>query len=132
MRRAFLVPSGMVKLEALDKAPAITKPLETADDKTKRLLARYQTQYEALSSDNIHFPELHRRLYLVNIHSLKEQEAETRRKSLRKRERKRQKTTNSREVGRRSLNNVFIDFLLPELLKKEWETRQDAKGRFEN
>ncbi|KAH6714329.1 hypothetical protein BKA61DRAFT_655867 [Leptodontidium sp. MPI-SDFR-AT-0119] len=31
--------------EGLDKAPAITEPLETAEDKIKRLLVRYQGQY---------------------------------------------------------------------------------------
>lgn len=85
-------------LEGLDKAPAFTEPLETAEDRVKRLLARYQAQYEALSGDNVYFPKLHRRLYLANIYSLKEQEAETRRQSPRKRERKRQKESGSSVV----------------------------------
>jgi len=118
-------------LEGLDKAPAIKEPRETPADRIKRLLARYQAQYEALSSDDDYFPELYRRLYLANIHSLKEQEAKTRKKSPRKRDRKRQKTADTPEGARRSLNDDFVDFLLPQLLT-EGDTRQDAKGRFEN
>ncbi|PVH71128.1 hypothetical protein DL98DRAFT_577525 [Cadophora sp. DSE1049] len=122
-------------LEGLVKAPTPTEPRETAEDRIKRLLARYQGQYEALSSDDSddYFPELNHRLYLANIHSLKEQEAKIRQTSPRpKRDRKRQKTTDTPKGARRSLNDDFVDFLLPQLLQKEGETRRDAKRRFEN
>lgn len=120
-------------MEGLYKAPAATEPRETAADRIKRLLARYQGQYEILSSDD-YFPDLYRRLYLANIYSLKEQEAETRKESPRKRDRKRKRkrTTDTSEGARRSLNDDFVDFLLPQLLKKEGETRRDAKRIFEN
>ena len=119
-------------LEGLEKAPAITEPRETAADRIKRLLARYQAQYDVLSSDD-YFPDLYRRLYLANIHNLKEQETKNRQRRQRpKRDRKRQKTTDTPKGARRSLNDDFVDFLLPQLLQKEGETRRDAKQRFEN
>jgi hypothetical protein len=30
------------------------------------------------------------------------------------------------------LNDIFVDFFLPQLLKKEGDTRTEAKRRFEN
>ncbi|KAL2063215.1 hypothetical protein VTL71DRAFT_5019 [Oculimacula yallundae] len=117
--------------EGLEKAPAITDPREAAADRIKRLLGGFQSQYEILPS-NDYFPDLYRRLYLANIHGLKEQEARIRQTSPRpKRERKRQRINKTPKGARRSLNDDFVDFLLPQLLM-DGDTRQDAKGRFGN
>jgi hypothetical protein len=116
-----------------DKKSATSEPPDTAEDRIGRLLSRYQAQYEAVSDDDVYFPEFHRRLYLANIYSLYNQETITRRQNPRQRKRKRKKRTadNGRKAANRSLNDLFIDFLLPQL-QKEDGTRRNAKKRFEN
>ena len=90
------------------------------------------SQYHSRSPAQAYFPDLYRRLYLANIHNLKEQETKNRQRRQRpERDRKRQKT-DTPKGARRSLNDDFVDFLLPQLLQKEGETRRDAKQRFEN
>lgn len=111
-----------------DQKPAGTEPPDTVEGRIGRLLSKYQMQYET-ASDNVDFPELHRRLYLANIYSLYSQETVIRRQL--PRQRKRRKATNSIKVANRSLNDIFIDFLLPQL-QKENSTRHNAKKRFEN
>jgi hypothetical protein len=54
----------------------------------------------------------------------------TRRQNSRQRKRKRRTAANGKAANR-SLNDIFIDFLLPQL-QKEDGTRQNTKKRFEN
>jgi hypothetical protein len=114
-----------------DKKPATSEPPDTAEDRIGRLLSRYHVQYEAASDDDVYFPEFHRRLYLANIYSLYNQETMTRRQNPRQRKRKRRTANKGRKAANRSLNDIFVDFLLPQL-QKEDGTRRNAKKRFEN
>ncbi|CZR50576.1 uncharacterized protein PAC_00450 [Phialocephala subalpina] len=116
-----------------DQKPTTAEPTDTAEDRIGRLLSRSQMQYEAASDDDGYFPELHRRLYLANIYSLYNQETMTRRQNprQRKRKRKRQTANGGRKAANRSLKDIFVDFLLPQL-QREGGTRQNAKKRFEN
>ncbi|KAH6704263.1 hypothetical protein BKA61DRAFT_581492 [Leptodontidium sp. MPI-SDFR-AT-0119] len=74
-QRTSLLETGV------DQKPATTAPLDTVEDRIKRLLSRYQTQYEAFSDDDAYFPEFHRRLYLAHICGLYNQEKMTRRQN---------------------------------------------------
>ena len=113
-----------------DKKPAATEPLDTAEERIGTLLSNYQMQYE-MASDDVDFPELHRRLYLADIYRLYHLETTTRRQNPRQRKRKRRTADNGRRTASRSLKDIFIDFLLPQL-QNEGGTRQNAKRRFEN
>ncbi|KAH8663692.1 hypothetical protein BGZ60DRAFT_73790 [Tricladium varicosporioides] len=113
-----------------DQKATTAEPPDTAEERVRSLLSRYQTQYEAAPND-IYFPEFPRRLYLANIYSLYNQETITRKQNPRQRKRKRRTATSDHKAGHKSLNDIFIDFLLPQL-QKEDSTRQNAKKRFEN
>jgi hypothetical protein len=97
-----------------DKKPATAEPPDTAEGRIGGLLSRFQMQYE-VALDDVYFPELHRRLYLANIYSLYNQETIARRQNPRQRKRKRRTTNNGPKAVNRSLNDIFIDFLLPQL-----------------
>ena len=97
-----------------DKNPATSEPPDTAEDKIGRLLSRCS--------------ELHRRLYVANIYSLYNRETMTRRQYPRQRKRKRRTVNKGCKAANRSLNDIFVDFLLPQL-QKEDGTRQNAKRR---
>lgn len=102
---------------------------DIAEGRIEKLLSIYQLAFNALSSDCSYFPELPRRLYLANIYTLYKQETVIRRQL--PRQRKRRKSTNGIKFAKKSLNDIFIDLLLPQL-QGEKSTRQNAKKRFEN
>ena len=102
---------------------------DIAEDRIERLLSRYQQEFATLSSNCSYFPELPRRLYLANIHTLYKQETEIRRQL--PRQRNRRKGINGIKIAKKSVNDIFVDLLLPHLQKGN-STRQDVKKRFEN
>ena len=102
---------------------------DTAEDRIERLLSRYQLEFAALSSNCSYFPELPRRLYLARIYTLYKQETEIRRQL--PRQRNRRKVINGIKMAKKSVNDIFVDLLLP-YLQKGNSTRQEIKKRFEN
>ena len=51
--------------------------------------------------------------------------------TLRKRKRRKSDRDNGSSPGKKTVNDIFVDFLLPRLQKKG-KTRTEAKRRFEN
>jgi hypothetical protein len=60
------------------------------------------------------------------------QERARRKNAKERRKRNRGRNRDTANTPRRSVYNIFVDFLLPELLKEEGDTRKEALTRFEN
>jgi hypothetical protein len=99
-------------------------------------LARYQVRYQrginGTSKEYKQFAEVPWRLYLANIVSLYIQEKAARKNAKERRKRNRGRNMEAVNAPRRSVYDIFVDFLLPELLKEDIETREKAKTRFDN
>jgi hypothetical protein len=101
------------------------------DTSIKEQLSRYQRQYKNMETPNEHFTELPRRLYFAKIAGLYIKETLARRQTKPQRKRRRIKKDSDGEATGKSLNNIFVDLLVPQL-QLEGETRKHAKKRFEN
>jgi hypothetical protein len=49
-----------------------------------------------------------------------------------RRKRNRGRNLDAANTPRKSVYDIFVDFLLPELLKEDGDTREEAKTRFDN
>jgi hypothetical protein len=95
-------------------------------------LSWYQLQYKNRGTSNKQFPEVPRRLFLANIAGLYLQETLARREGIRRKKRYKTKKDANKEATNRSLNNIFVDIFLLQLLQKEGDIRKEGKRRFEN
>jgi hypothetical protein len=112
----------------LNKQPEATpKTADPLDTSIEGQLLRCQLQYENMGISNEHFTELPRRLYIAKTAGLYDNEILARRQAQHRRKRRRTKKDNDRDATNKSLNNIFVDFFLPQLLL-EGDTRINAKG----
>ncbi|CZR66024.1 uncharacterized protein PAC_15924 [Phialocephala subalpina] len=94
-------------------------------------LRKYQLQYEDMGTSNEYFVELSRRLYFARIAGLYTKETSARRQTPPRRKRRRTNGGDCVGATNTSVNDTFVDFLLPQL-QLEGNTRKNAKRRFEN
>jgi hypothetical protein len=118
-----------------DKKPESTlESSERSDTSIEGQLKRYQLQYQrginGASKEYKKFVEVPWRLYLANVSSLYIREKATRKKEKRKRNRGR--NLDAANSPRKSVYEIFVDFLLPELQKKDGDVREEANRRFDN
>jgi hypothetical protein len=124
------------------RSPPNKKPestLETSDPLDTSIegqLTRYQLQYQRGIKGTLkeykQFAEVPWRLYLANIISLYMQKKAARKNAKKRRKRNRRRNLNAANTPRKSVYDIFVDFLLPELLKKDGDTHEEAKRRFDN
>jgi hypothetical protein len=60
------------------------------------------------------------------------QEKAAQKNAKKRHKRNRSRNLNAANTPRKSVYNIFVDFLLLELLKKDSDTRKEAKRRFDN
>jgi hypothetical protein len=105
------------------------------DSSIEGLLLRSQLQYERATTgpSNTHgpFPEVPWRFYLADVTSLYNRAKSARKQAPRRRKRRKSDRDNGSNPVKRTVNDIFVDFLLPRL-QKEGETSTEAKRRFEN
>jgi hypothetical protein len=116
------------------KAESTLETSDPSDTSIEGQLKRYQLQYQRGVNGALKeckkFVEVPWRLYLANIISLYIQEKAARKKERRKRNRGR--NLDAANTPRKSVYNILVDFLLPELQKKDGNMREEANRRFDN
>lgn len=112
------------------------KTLDTSDTSIEGQLRRYQLQYQrgvkGISKKHKSLAEIPWRLYWANIARSYLGEKKARKATNKRRKRNRGRGPNIVNTSRKSVMDIFVDFLLEELLEKDTDTRTNCKTRFEN
>ena len=112
--------------------------LETPDPSDTSIegqLRKYQLQYlrgTRGASKHKKLAKIPLRLYLANIAGLYQREQLAREAVNKKRRRYRGRKLDTAKISRKSVFDIFVDFLLPELRQHDTDTYETAKIRFEN
>lgn len=110
--------------------PSVGAP-DPLDASVEGQLSRYHLQYRSIKTSNAYFAEVPRRLYLAKIAGLYIKEILARRQNPPQRKRRRTNRDDGWDASNRSLRNIFVDFLLPQL-QLQGDTRLEATTRFGN
>src|SRR5258706_4051160 len=117
------------------KSESTLETSDLPDTSIEGRLTRYQLQYQrgikGILKQYQQFAEVPWRLYLANIISLYMRE-KARKNTTKRRKRNRGRNLDAANTPRKSVYDIFVDFLLPELLKEDSDTREEAKRRFDN
>lgn len=118
------------KSESTDETP------DPSDFSIRGQLIRYRLQYQrginGISTEYKQYAVVLWRLYLANIISLYTQEKAKRTNTKSRRKRGRHCSSNAAHTSQISVYNLFVDSLFSDLLKKNTDTRKEAKTRFDS
>jgi hypothetical protein len=107
-----------------------TYPETSIEGLLTRFKIQYQSRINALSKESVQFTEVPWRLYLADIASLYIQELAVPRKERQRRAKMRGNILDTARTSRKSVKEIFIDSLLPELITGDGN-RHQAKTKFD-
>ncbi len=115
---------------------SIFKTSDPSDTSIEGQLRRYQLQYQKGSKGTLkkhkQLANVPWRLYLANIIGFYLQVKAARKDVKQRRKRNRGRNLDAANTPRKSVYDIFVDFLLPELLKEDGDMREEARRRFDN
>jgi hypothetical protein len=133
LRYCLWAKRGSPSNKELESTLEISDPSDTSiEGQLRRYQLQYQRGIKGASKENKEFAEVPWRLHLANISSLYLLERASRKNTKERRKRNRGRNRDAANTPRKSVFDVFVDSLLPELLKEDTDTREEAKTRFNN